>query len=175
VWFAFVGIDLGVVGALKKRWIVGAKGRARRRQLLLRWSGLAVLLGICPALDLVTVKSLGSTAGAIKSAGFLFLIGLGLLIPLMQFNGLQVDIARSERRTASDGPRTAWIDLGTRRRLAVGYYARRGRRHPDTFVAAIAESWADWFMLQGGSARRRRLAKRIKAALPQTSGNRRVI
>ena len=39
-------------------------------------------------------------------------------------------------------PNEEWGELGRLRRREVARHARRGRRHPDPYVAAVAQAWA---------------------------------
>ena len=39
-------------------------------------------------------------------------------------------------------PNEEWRELGARRRREIARHARRGRQHPDPYVAAVAGAWA---------------------------------
>jgi hypothetical protein len=53
-------------------------------------------------------------------------------------------------------PNEEWRELGRRRR-EVAHHARRGRRHPDPYVAAVARAWAAQHAAFGGDQPRQKV------------------
>ena len=159
-----------VVGCVAVYWIyqwVAEHWRygkaARRRQILMRLTALAIFWLAVPSASAALAASIGSENSGYFTGVILFFVGWAPVIALANHNAFETE----ERRVEETGSykmnpaRAAWIDLGTRQHVRISWNARRGRRHPDPEVAAVADAYAA-FVISSHRLWHRRLAKRIQ-------------
>lgn len=128
---------------------------------------MASLLAEVVALPVGTyfaIKSVASTKAAVSGSLLMLALGWGVVVFEGRRNRFEIEAAVSASgQSRFPAAYANWIDLGFWRRSVVSWQARRGRRHPDTVVAAVATDWANWTIKRNDRRRPRPLARRIVA------------